>query len=63
MIKIKCNKTQYNKLITALSGAALDNKGRCFLGKDHLTCPADMSSSLSCEECLKKNIKRVDKMN
>ena len=61
MIEIKCKKTQYDRLIKSIVTSTLDDKGRCFLGKTYLTCPAVTKEfDLSCEVCLRRNIKRVE---
>lgn len=62
MIEIKCTKAQYDRLIECVQSYYED--GKCFLGKSiRFTCPnyKDKNTAISCEECLKKHIKRVDK--
>lgn len=62
MIEIKCSKAQFKRILTSLteSGMLFDN--RCVLGKTSATCPAVNGSKpkLTCKDCLKKNIKRVE---
>ena len=63
MIEIKCSKAQYNRILTNLTDCGMLINGRCVLGKSYTTCPGTNGSqpALNCRECLKKNIKHVDK--
>lgn len=58
MIEIKCNKRQYERIISAAS-CFLSN-GRCLLGKTFRTCPALYNDpNLTCDVCLRRKIKRI----
>lgn len=59
MIEIKCTKAVYERLIEMAESYFDTSTRRCFIGKTYHTCPAERNRELSCEECLRKHIKRV----
>lgn len=63
MIEIKCSKAQFDRILTSLTDCGMLFSGCCVLGKSYATCPATNGSQpdLRCKECLKKNVKRIDK--
>ena len=62
MIEIKCTKAEYKRIINALLCSNYQDGGKCVMGKGPWTCPAinDENSKLTCEDCLKNNIKRKE---
>lgn len=59
MIEIKCTKAVYERLIEVATTYYDTKANCCFLGKKLYTCPAERNKELTCNECLRKNIKRV----
>lgn len=58
MIQIKCTKTQFQRIIKALSVNPLENN-RCVLGKTEKTCPSLNNKVESCQECLRQHIEHI----
>lgn len=59
MIVIKCSKAQYERIIDA--GKSYFENNKCFIGKTFYSCPTiQKNSNIKCDECLRKNIKRID---
>lgn len=58
-IKVSCSKAAYERLLEAAKSYYED--GVCVLGKNYHTCPAMRNPDLTCRECLRKNIVRVEK--
>ena len=62
MIEIKCSKAQFKRILASLTESGMLFNNHCVLGKSSTTCPATNGSqpNLTCKDCLKKNIKRVE---
>lgn len=61
MIEIKCSKAQYERVLSKCQNGPLID-GKCVLGKNENTCPALVGDKfLSCDQCLRKNIKHIRK--
>ena len=62
MIEIKCNKRQYERIISSLAVSSERNKGGlCVLGRSYRTCPTpDLVSITICDACIRKEIKRIE---
>lgn len=60
-IKIVCSKAAYERLLEAVKSYYED--GVCVLGKNYYTCPAMKNRDLTCKECLRKNIVRVEEVS
>lgn len=59
-IRVSCSKAAYKRILEAAAGYFED--GVCVLGKNYLTCPAMKNPDLTCAECLRKNIVRVEEV-
>ncbi len=57
-IKISCSKAAYERILESVVSYFED--GVCVLGKGVMTCPAMRNPDLTCAECLRKNIVRVE---
>ncbi len=58
MIKIKCSKAQFDRIIkNILAGGCITRDNICVLGKSAHTCPYNKRGVvLECKKCLKENI-------
>lgn len=59
-IKISCSKAAYKRILE--SAASYFENGVCVLGKNYFTCSAMTNRELTCGECLRKNIVRVEEV-
>lgn len=57
-IKVSCSKAAYERILYA--AVNFFENGVCFLGCNYYTCPAQKDPKLTCGECLRKNIVRME---